>query len=150
MENKRTRKPLLIILGILCILGLTLFGIIKVVNTNNNKNEKVKIQYNKNKEFLKEQKIENLVFSNISCEYNGTDSSLSYIITNTSKEKIHLNEYEIVIKDKKENILAKINPNYDTDLEAGEKFNTTNSVSVDLTKATSIEINLHPKKEETE
>ena len=147
-QNIKIRKALLITLAIICLMGLVLFAIIKFTNIDFGSDDKVKVQYNKNKSFLKDQKIENLSFNDITCEFNGSDSNLSYTIINVSKEKIHLNEYEILIKDDKDEVLAKINPNYDTDLEPGAKFNTTNSVSVDLTKATSLSINLHPKKEE--
>ena len=72
------------------------------------------------------------------------------MIVNESDKAVHLDEYEIVIKDDKDKVLATINPNYDYDLEAKAKFETSNSVSVDLTKASKLDITLHSAKNKEE
>lgn len=142
-DNTKVRKTLIIALIGFIILGVIIF--IASKSLSNTKDEE-HLEYNTNKKFLADKKIEDLSFENIKCSYNGSDSILSYVIVNTSDKTVHLDEYEIVIKDDKNKVLATINPNYDYDLEAKAKFETSNSVSVDLTKASKFDITLHSAK----
>ncbi len=144
--DKKVRKTLIIALVGFIVLGLVIFLASKSLSSD----DKEHLEYNTNKKFLADKKIENLSFENIKCSYNGSDSILSYVIVNESDKTVHLDEYEIVIKDDKDKVLATINPNYDYDLEAKAKFETSNSVSVDLTKASKLDITLHSAKNKEE
>ena len=148
-NNKSLRKAMIFLLAAICLVGALIFGVTHFLSGSSKTSPK-HLKYNTNKKFLEDRKIESLTFSDIECSYDGSDSGLTYTIINHSDTTVHLSEYEIVIKDEKGNVLATINPNYDYDLPAGEKFKTTNSVSVDLTKAVSLDINLHPSHPEGE
>ena len=144
--DKKVRKTLIIALVGFIILGALIFIASKAISGG----DKEHLKYNTNKKFLADKKVEDLSFENIKCSYDGSDSILSYIIVNNSDKTVHLDEYEIVIKDDKDKVLATINPNYDYDLEAKAKFETSNSVSVDLTKASKLDITLHSAKDKEE
>ena len=145
--DKKVRKTLIIALVGFIVLGALIFVASKAISGGGNKEH---LKYNTNKKFLADKKVEDLSFENIKCSYDGSDSILSYIIVNNSDKTVHLDEYEIVIKDDKDKVLATINPNYDYDLEAKAKFETSNSVSVDLTKASKLDITLHSAKDKEE
>ena len=133
-EKRSIRKTLIIVLIVFVVLGVVIFLLSSSIGAiSSHPADKEHLKYNTNKEFLEDKKIEDLVFSDVKCSFDGESSTISYAIVNNSDKVIHLDEYEIVIKDKDGKVLATINPNYDYDLNAKERFETSNSVSVDLT-----------------
>ena len=105
------------------------------------------LKYNLNEKFIKEQNIGGITFTKIQCTYNGTNSHLSYTITNNTSEPIQLNEYDIIVKDKKNNILTIMQPNIEEKLDSGEKLPIINEVNIDITDAYYLELELKNKKE---
>lgn len=105
------------------------------------------LKYNLNEEFIKEQNIEGILFTKIQCTYNGTHSRLSYTITNNTFKSIQLNEYDIIIKDKNNNILTIIQPNIEEKLDSFEELPIINEVNIDITEAYHLELELKNKKE---
>ena len=102
-----------------------------------------KIIYNQNENFLKEQEKNGIVFKNINCYYDGKDSQISYTILNKSNETIKLENYEIVIKDEKENILTNIFIGISTNIELApneEKIVKNKVLGRDLSNAHTLEL----------
>ena len=102
-----------------------------------------KIIYNQNENFLKEQEKNEIVFKNINCYYDGKDSQISYTILNKSNETIKLENYEIVIKDEKENILTNIFIGISTNIELApneEKIVKNKVLGRDLSNAHTLEL----------
>lgn len=88
----------------------------------------------------KTQLINGIKFTNIECNYNGYDYLIEYTIINTTNERINLTEYELIIKDKNNEVLANISPSLEISLAPNESYHTGNSINIDLSAADSIEI----------
>jgi len=130
------RKKLLIITLIIIVIIAIITSII-LININDKK------EHPKLKEeipILKEQNINNIIFTNISCNYDGTTSILEYTIINKTKENINLGEYEIIVKDKNKEVLAIITSILNQDIKPNEEINTGTSINIDLTKANYLEL----------
>lgn len=96
--------------------------------------------YNNNEKVVEDKTIKNITFTNIECSFDGNNSLLSYTIANKSQETVTLGEYEIIVKDKKETILANLAPRLDIELKPEESFDTGISSSIDLSSAYEIEL----------
>lgn len=142
MKRKKILYLIILILLIANLIGITLLKFSKKEDDNTTNSNTPELIYNQNQSFLKDQSKETLLFSNIACSYNGTTSYLSYTITNVTEETYHLNEYNLLIKDKDGNELSIIEPNYNVNLDPGEEFYIGNTVNVNLTEAYSLEITL--------
>lgn len=144
MKSKKT----LIGLIILCILIITIISIIILTNNNQEKPSKEtkptqdEIKYNTKEDVTEDKLIDNILFSDIECTFDGNTSLLTYKITNQGTEAISLDEYEITIKDKNDNILAIIAPSITEEIKPNETIETGNSIDIDLTKAYKIELSL--------
>ena len=146
------QKKILIISGTMLII-LVAFFIIYTPNSKTPKKEQLandrdpNLKYNLNEEFIKEQNIDGITFTKIQCTYDGTQSQLSYIITNNTSEPIQLNEYDIIVKDKKKNTLTIMQPNIEEILAPGDELPIINQVNIDITDAYYLELELKNKKE---
>ena len=133
------KKKILICTIILIILVCSILGILillqnqpaKTQSKENIKNETV---------LTKTQLVNGIEFTNIECTYDGYAYLIEYTMTNTTTERIQLTEYELIIKDKEENILANISPAVEISLAPNESYDTGNSINIDLSTAYSIEI----------
>ncbi len=99
------------------------------------------LKYNKNKSFTKNQEVEGILFSNIKCAYDGNDSLISYTMVNGTSKKIYLDNYDIIVKDKKNVKLTKIAAHITQTLEPNETIEMANQVvGIDLTDAKYMEL----------
>ena len=143
--NKISRILMIILLTL--ILFITILKIIPsskkaIKQTNINSN----IKNNINQNITKDKNINGISFTNIKYSYNKNISLITYTITNHTKNIINLGIYEIIIKDKSNNILAIIAPNIDHNINPEESYNTSNAISnIDINKAYSMNIILNNK-----
>lgn len=134
------------------IIGLIIFLICLIIISgliiiSNNQNQKPSEETNQNEETIKyntnlteEKNIDNIIFTDIECSYDGFYSLLTYKIINKTNETINLEEYEIIVKDKDNNILANISPSITEALNPNEEIETGNTIDIDLSNATSMEL----------
>ena len=152
-SKKQNRKSnlLVIILVILIILFITIIVIGKIftnnkLDTNENKTtgtvDKVNedIIYNNNDKVVEDKTIGDITFTNIKCSFDGNYSLLEYTVTNNGQNSIKLGEYEFIVKDKQNNIIAILASSVDYELKSGESYQTGNAIDSDLSNAYAIEL----------
>ena len=141
------KKKYILIIGI-CLIVLSLIIVVfNIYGKNNNKDDNG-LKYNKNESFLKEQTIEGVTFKNIECYYDGTDSMISYVISNKTEESINLSNYEVFVKDKRGTIITNIYVDFKRELASKEEMQYKNSIAdVDLSDAYTMELKLNINKE---
>ncbi len=138
--KKSAKKVLLISAGIIIVI------ILVIIIIKNSKPED-KIVYNKNESFVKTQTVEGIVFKNIKCSYDGKDSLISYTMVNETEKKIYLNNYDVIVKDKKNVRLTKIAARVAQTFDPKESVKMANQVvGVDLTDAYYMELKLNTNK----
>ncbi len=138
--KKSAKKVLLISAGIIIVI------ILVIIIIKNSKPED-KIIYNKNESFVKTQTVEGIVFKNIKCSYDGKDSLISYTMVNETEKKIYLNNYDVIVKDKKNVRLTKIAARVAQTFDPKESVKMANQVvGVDLTDAYYMELKLNTNK----
>ena len=137
-------KKYLLIIPVIIIIILTI--IIKNRNISNSiSNDGYK--YNNNKNFIKKQKVDGIVFKNIKCTYDGNNSLISYTMVNETKKDIYLDNYDILVKDKNNEKLTKISAHVTQTFKSNESVEMANQVvGVDLTDAYSMELKLNTDK----
>ena len=140
------KKLLLIIPAI--IIMISFFIIIKKNTTSSNvKNSISNDGYKYNNNFIKKQKVDGIVFKNIKCTYDGSNSLISYTMVNETKKDIYLDNYDIIVKDKNNEKLTKISAHVTQTFKSKESVEMANQVvGVDLTDAYSMELKLNKEK----
>ncbi len=139
-KSRFNKKYLLILVAIVAI--IIVFFIVKSNTTNDG------LKYNKNKSFIKTQKVEGIIFKNIKCTYDGKNSLISYTMINKAKKNIYLNNYDIIVKDKNNVKLTRISAHVTQTLAPKESVDMANQVvGVDLTGAYYMELKINTKKE---
>lgn len=127
---KENKKIIIIMIVVVAVLGVIVFRASQVVK----KKEDKSLIYNNNESFIKNQKVKGVIFKDVSCTYDGNNSLISYKIVNSNKKKIHLNKYDVLVKDKDKKILTKIVVKYDQELDVNKEYDMANQVvGVDLT-----------------
>ena len=140
-KNKRILKSKAIFIFFFLVV-LILFGLFCIFNNKPETNEE-NLKYNKNKSFIKEQKIDGISFKNINCTYDGKNSLITYTIVNETSNEIFLSNYDIIVMDKSKKVITKIVASYSENIEPKKKVNMANSVvGVDLSDAYYMELNL--------
>lgn len=140
------KKKRMIIGSIVLVILIVLMGIVIFVKVTNEPEKKTTskynlfVKYNENQEFLKEQQVAGLTFTDIKCSYDGNLSILSYTITNKTDEVIYVKEQEILIKDEQGNVIETIMAYYDREFQPGEEYSTGNTSKKDLTEAYMLEL----------
>ena len=130
------------------IILVALIVIVLIVIVNNKKTPNDGLTYNKNKSFTKEQKVSGITFKNIKCTYNGKDSIISYTMVNETNKTIHLNNYDIIVKDKNKERLTKIVASITQTIEPKKEVTLSNEViGVDLSNAYYLELKVNTEKE---
>ncbi len=138
--NKKNRKYLLIPVIIIIIIILAI-----IVVRDKTPNDGLK--YNKNKSFIKKQEVKGIIFKNIKCTYDGKDSLISYTMVNETKNKIYLNNYDVIVKDKNNVRLTKIAAHITQTLAPKESLDMANQVvGIDLTDAYYMELKINTDK----
>ena len=137
-KSRFNKKYLLILVAIVTI--IIVFFIVKSNTTNDG------LKYNKNKSFIKTQKVEGIIFKNIKCTYDGKNSLISYTMINKAKKNIYLNNYDIIVKDKNNVKLTRISAHVTQTLAPKESVDMANQVvGVDLTGAYYMELKINTK-----
>lgn len=142
-EKKNNLKKIISILILGLILIITVSIIIIKSNQNNKPIENKDNEIIENK--IKDKLIDNVLFSDIDYSFDGNISLLTYKITNQSSKTINLEEYEIIIKDKDNNILAIISPSILESINPNETIETENAIDIDLKDMKTLELNLTSK-----
>lgn len=146
-DKKKEKMPIIWGVGIfLCILlflislfiGIKSFNKDENTNINNNNDD---IIYNENEDVIGDKKLGNVSFTNIECSFDGFNSLLTYTITNNGKDSIILSDYELIVKDKDNNILAIMVPGDTSELKSKESLDIGNAIDINLTKASKLELN---------
>jgi hypothetical protein len=123
------------------LIGLSIIIIIVAIILIKNADSKEEIKYNKNESFIEDKVVKGIMFKNIECIYDGKDSTVSYTMINKTTDKIYLNNYDIIIKDKNGNRLIKIAVHISDAINPLESLNRVDRVvGIDLTDAYEMEL----------
>ncbi|MBQ3468529.1 MAG: hypothetical protein IJH18_00500 [Bacilli bacterium] len=147
-KDRRTKKTISIkkVLIFLLIVAALVFGVIKMCGRPK-KVEDNDLTYNRHKSFLKSQNIGGIVFKDIECTYDGKNSLIKYTIVNKTRKKVYLNNYDVLVQDKKKKLITKISASYKDTLKPKEKVERADSVvGTDLSKAHYMKLKLKTKK----
>lgn len=137
-------KKKLFIAGIILI--VILGGILIFVNKDgnnddiNNNDNNVNDGSNVAANSFEEQNVGNIIFTDITYDYDNGISLLEYTIINKTNKVVNLGDYEIIVKDKKGDVLANIVGFVDEDINPDGELRTGNSIEMDLAEADSIEL----------
>ena len=108
-------------------------------NKKDKENKKEEVKVNTNKDVVKDQEVDGIKMTNTSLVTTNGISKLVTNVTNSSNKDYKLDEYIIIIKDKKGEEIVRI-PGYVGDtIKAGETRTINSSVDRDLSNAGSIE-----------
>lgn len=139
---KKKKMRIVNIIIIFLVLLLVVFGLMKIFN-GRSKGEIDNLIYNKNKSFIRRQKVDGFAFKDIKCSYDGKNSLISYTLTNETNDKIYLNNYDIIVKDKNKRPIIIIVASYDGEVESKQSVKLVSSVvGIDLTDAYYMELKL--------
>ena len=140
MKKKKIKVFNIAIICLICL--LMIFGLIKLIS-NNSKTGDDNLIYNKNKSFIKHQKIKGIAFKDINCTYDGKNSLITYTIINETNKDIYLSNYDVIIRDKNKQIITKIVASYSENVPPKKKISMANSViGMNLTNAYYMELKL--------
>lgn len=151
IEAKSSKlKVLIFILVLLFIFLGVMVGIIVYNGIDNNSDNTSNIDkdgdgdviYNTNEEVIGDKEINEVSFTNIECSFDGNQSLFKYTITNHGDKSIILDDYELVVKDQNKEVIAILVPGIDNEIKPGESYDTGNVIDMDLSNATSIELQL--------
>lgn len=135
------KKKLLVVIAILIII---LGGVLIFINSKNdtdNSNDTTNNTTTEKKENMFEnQNVDNIIFKDITYDYDGNISLLEYTIVNKTNKVINLGNYEIVVKNEKGEAIANMIGFVDKDIKPNEEVRTGNTISMDLSEAKSIEL----------
>lgn len=140
IKKRKIKKIYIIIICLICL--LMFFGLIKLIGSNS-KEVDDNLIYNKNKSFIKHQKIKGIAFKDINCTYDGKNSLITYTIINETNKDIYLSNYDVIIRDKNKQIITKIVASYSENVPPKKKISMANSViGMNLTNAYYMELKL--------
>ena len=140
IKKRKIKKIYIIIICLICL--LMFFGLIKLIGSNS-KEVDDNLIYNKNKSFIKHQKINGIAFKDINCTYDGKNSLITYTIINETNNYIYLSNYDVIIRDKNKQIITKIVASYSENIPPKKKISMANSViGVNLSNAYYMELKL--------
>lgn len=140
-SNKFNKKYLIIPVIVIIILLASI-----TINNNTSNNG---LKFNNNKSFTKSQKVKGIVFKNIKCTFDGKDSTISYTMLNETKKKIYLSNYDIIVKDKKNNRLTKIAAHITDTIDPKKSLDRVDKVvGADLTNAYYMELKVNTNKKD--
>lgn len=88
---------------------------------------------------LKEQKISQLIFNDISLKWNGKESEFIAKITNNSSVDVYLTTFDVIFKDKSKKEIVTLTGDVSNTLKAGESINIICYSDIDLSNAYYVE-----------
>lgn len=143
-KSIKSKKRVISIKGIALLFVIIIIIILAFMTVFNKKSKDSDgLIHNRNKTFIKQQKISGVIFKDIDCTYDGKNSLITYKIVNSTSSKIFLNNYDIVVRDKENHQLTKIVVNSFQYFEPNKETVMANSViGVDLSDAHHMELKL--------
>ena len=96
-------------------------------------------QANTNEDVIKDQTVESFSFENTSLVYHEGTTTLETVVTNTMDTDQTLQEFQIIVKDKDDNVMITLVGFVGSTIKAGESKVISSNCGEDLTKAASIE-----------
>ena len=142
--NIRIKRLLLIIAMVLLISFVVFMVYLKYFRDNSTSNKqsvtKDTVIYNNNSGVVESKVVSGIVFSNIKCYYDGSNSIISYDVTNTKDEEVTVGKYHVDVYDDNDEIIYTLNSYSDVLLKSNETYMDALSTVNDLSKAKKIEI----------
>ena len=135
-NNRKLIIALIIFIFLVSIISAYCFSIINSNKLNKEKN------INESDKGIKDIKEESFTFKDIAVEHDDNNSVFTYSIVNDSNEVMHLGEYYLIIKSSDGEIISYIAPNYNIDLEPGEKYEASNTINIKLPKDVMVDIKM--------
>ena len=133
------RKLMLVLVMLIGLSVVTGCGCKKKGSDSAKKDEKHDVKVNTEKEVVKDREVEGIKLTNTSLITTDGVSEVTTTVTNPTNEDYQLDEYRIIVKDEKGDVMITL-PGYIGDvIKAGETRTIRSSVSMDLSKAKSIE-----------
>ncbi len=128
MENKKSKKVLVIALAAFILIGLIVFGVSYALKDDGN--------------FLRNQKVDGLSFENAKIEYKNEISNFSVIVYNENEESQDIKSIEIQLVDKNNKETSMI-VDIDGILESDEGRLITTSIDKDITDMKTLEYKIN-------
>ena len=139
--KKNNKKIILVVIAILLIGMLISLTIIKHNDSSKKPStEESTIKLNKSSGIIEDRNIDNIIFSDIECSIENGNTTIRYKVTNNNDVSTILGEYNLIFKDKNNNIIGTVYAEDNTSIEPNSYLNITNTATIDLTKATVMEI----------
>ena len=132
-------------LGIALLVGVSAISLLTGCGTkekDSNKKGEDKVVSNTNTEVIKDQTLGIYEFKNTSLIYEGGQSVLETVVTNTSSQDQMLEEFKIVVKDENDQEMITLVGFVGNVIKAGESKVITSYCGKDLSKAASIKYEL--------
>ncbi len=136
-----------LILFIFIILFVCIFSIVISLSSRHDANHYLDIEsddnsivYNTNHKVVRDKEVNGILFTNITCSYNGFLSLITYTIVNHTNTNLDLRKYDVLIKNKKGDLIASISPDLNQSIAPNGKFDTGNAIYTDLSHAYSMEL----------
>ena len=150
MKNKK-RNILIILLIILILLAISIIIAVKTLSSNNESNKDPEIEipdpdegiYNNRQEIIQSQEVNGITFTNIECYWDGTNTNISYTVTNTTDQTINIGKYKIEAYDDTDTKIYSLSPYLGQDLAPGAEYKEIISTADNLSEAYSIKISLN-------
>lgn len=145
--KKKKRNILMITLIILILLAISIIVAVKALKSNNNSltttpDPEAEI-YNYKQEVIQSQEVNGITFTNIECYWDGTNTNISYTITNTTDQIVNIGKYKIEAYDDTDTKIYSLSPYLGKDLSPGEEYEELISTADNLSEAYSIKISLN-------
>ena len=132
------KKIMLVLVMLISLSVVTGCGCGKKKSSSGDK-KKHDVKVNTEKEVVKDREVEGIKLTNTSLVTTDGVSEVTTTVTNPTSEDYKLDEYRIIVKDAKGDIIITL-PGYVGDtIKAGETRTIKSSVSMDLSKAKSLE-----------
>ena len=128
MENKKSKKVLVIAVAAFVLIGLIVFGVSYALKDDGN--------------FLRNQKVNGLSFENAKVEYKNDKSDFSVIVYNENEDSLDVKSIEVKLKDK-DNKETTMVIDIDGSLESDEGRLLTATVDKDITDMKTLEYKIN-------
>ena len=128
MENKKSKKVLVIAVAAFVLIGLIVFGVSYALKDDGN--------------FLRNQNVNGLSFENAKVEYKNDKSDFSVIVYNENEDSLDVKSIEVKLKDK-DNKETTMVIDIDGSLESDEGRLLTATVDKDITDMKTLEYKIN-------
>ena len=124
---------------LMALIALTTVTLVTGCGKDNEKDKEKLPQANTNEDVIKDQTVESFSFENTSLVYYEGTTTLETVVTNTMDTDQTLQEFQIIVKDKDDNVMITLVGFVGSTIKAGESKVISSNCGEDLTKAASIE-----------